>query len=138
MLKCYKTVFDSKNIINNIGFYIFIIFILLDVIFVILFYSKDYKKLISEIKKMKPDNKSINITSSNKKNIKNNRLKQKENKTVNNSINITSSNKKKIKNIRSKQKQNKTVNKSINITSPNKKNITNKILKQKGKKKSKK
>ena len=107
MLKCYKTVFDSKNIINNIGFYIFIIFILLDVIFVILFYSKDYKKLISEIIKMKPDNKSINITSSNKKNIKNNRLKQ---------------------------KQNKNVNKSINITSPNKKNITNKRLKQKGKK----
>ena len=66
MLKCYKIVFNKKNIMKNIGFFIFIFFIILNVIFIVLFYYRDYKKLLFEIKKMKFGNNCIIGTISNK------------------------------------------------------------------------
>ena len=66
MLKCYETVFNNKNIIKNIGFYIFLFFIILDIICIILFYYKDYKKILFEIEKVNSEKNFIINTSSNK------------------------------------------------------------------------
>ena len=66
MLKCYETVFNIKNIIKNIGFYIFLFFIILDIICIILFYYKDYKKILFEIEKVNSEKNFIINTSSNK------------------------------------------------------------------------
>ena len=66
MLKCYETVFNNKNIIKNIGFYIFLFFIILNIIFIILFYYKDYKNIIFEIEKVNSEKNFIINTSSNK------------------------------------------------------------------------
>ena len=51
-LKCYKEVFKGKNIIKNIGFYIFVIYFVFYFIVLILFYSKYYYSLISIVKKI--------------------------------------------------------------------------------------
>ena len=97
MLKCYKTIFNKRNIIKNIGFFVFIFLIILNVVCIILFYRKDYKKLIDQIKNMKSDNNSINNTSSNKKNSKNYKTKKiRKKKQKNNILNSSKSTEKNI------------------------------------------
>ena len=53
MMTCYKTVFKKKNIIKNIGCFIFISFILLNIIFIFLFCCNYYEKLTKENEKFK-------------------------------------------------------------------------------------
>ena len=53
MLKCYKIVFRKNNIIKNIGCYIYVFFILLNLFSLIYFLIKDFKKLIRNIHKIK-------------------------------------------------------------------------------------
>ena len=83
LLKCYKTVFNKRNIIKNIGFFVFIFLNILNVFCTILFYYRDYKKLFYEIKNMKSDNNSINNALSNKKKSKNYRAKKNEKRNKN-------------------------------------------------------
>ena len=68
MLKCYKTVFNKKNIIKNIGFYAFTILLILNIACMILFYYRDYKKLIGEIEKLNSNNNLISNELKNEKN----------------------------------------------------------------------
>ena len=53
MMTCYKTVFEKKNIIKNIGCFIFVAFILLNLILIFLFCFKYFGILVHEIKKFK-------------------------------------------------------------------------------------
>ena len=53
ILPCYKILFKKESLINNIAFYILIIIILLHLIFIIIFYSKDLKKIKAIIKRKK-------------------------------------------------------------------------------------
>ena len=52
-MKCYKIVFQKKYILKNIGFFIFAFLILLDLLLLLYFITKDYKVLIKEIYKIK-------------------------------------------------------------------------------------
>ena len=49
MLKCYKTVFDKNNIFKNIGYYTITFLIVFNIVFIIVLFHKDYKKLLDEI-----------------------------------------------------------------------------------------
>ena len=53
LMKCYKIVFQKKYILKNIGFFIFAFLILLDLLLLLYFITKDYKVLIKEIYKIK-------------------------------------------------------------------------------------
>ena len=80
MMKCYKTVFEKKNILNNYGFFIFAIIILLKLTCLFLFYFKDYVKVIQIIEKLQ--NKIINLNHNNSS-IKNNDINLNKNKIQN-------------------------------------------------------
>ena len=53
ILSCYKILFSRKGISNNIGALTIIIIIIIHFIFISLFYSKSYEKIICEIKNIK-------------------------------------------------------------------------------------
>ena len=53
MMSCYKTVFQKKLILKNIGCFIFAVLITLNIICCFLFLIKYYKKLIQKIDKVK-------------------------------------------------------------------------------------
>ena len=94
MLKCYKNVFNKKNIIKNIGFYVFSILVILNIICVFLFYYKDYNKLFIEIEKLNLDYHSTSNKMSNKKDVKkihkiNIKIKKRKKKKKKNRINTT-------------------------------------------------
>ena len=52
LLKCYKKVFDGKNLKNNKGFYLYLFIMILCLVFFIIFYFKDYFNLFTDIKKI--------------------------------------------------------------------------------------
>ena len=110
VMKCYKQVFNKKDIINNYGFYFMIIIIFLFFICLIIFISKSFDKLKYEIKsiifalKNELDIKPV------KKTIKKIKLKKKKKR------------KKKIKN----------KNKEININNEIKINFNNSLKKNNG------
>ena len=62
MLKCYKTVFDKNNIFKNIGYYIITFLIVFNMVFIIVLFHKDYKKLLDEIQKFNSNNNSSTKT----------------------------------------------------------------------------
>ena len=99
-LKCYKEVFKGKNIIKNIGFYIFLLYFIFYFIVLILFYCKYYYSLVSIVKKIYK--------------AKTDELKLKEEKDSSNSF-LTGS-KNRVKN------KNKTFNKNILLKNKNNKN----------------
>ena len=117
ILKCYQTVFQKKLILKNIGFIIFACIIILDLICLLYFIIKDYKKLFLNVYKIKLNilyNKknnaiySYSIFKGKKKNEYINKIKLSE-KILENNINI-------------KSKKNQT--KKINVLySPPKKNF---------------
>ena len=143
IMKCYKTVFKKENIIKNIGFFIFIFDILLNLIFLFLYCFKYYKILIGEIKKFKLN--IINLyKSTNNKKIKNKQILAPLSKNRNNQINnIEENNLKKLKSkskIKKEKKQKKKINSikvnSIKINNNNDENNDNFIPKgKKGKSK---
>ena len=112
LLKCYKTIFQKKYILKNIGFYIFACLIVLDLFCILYFVIKDYNLLIKEFDKIKfyflnknknkKNNKSNNKNS--KKNNNKNKIKNNNIKTTNNfkrnKIFINKSNSTRIKHIR--------------------------------------
>ena len=49
IIKCYKVLFTKDRIIKNIGNYIYIIIILIDIVLVILFKLKGYKKILNKM-----------------------------------------------------------------------------------------
>ena len=112
LLKCYKTIFQKKYILKNIGFYIFACLIVLDLFCILYFVIKDYNLLIKEFDKIKfyvlnknknkKNNKSNNKNSkkiNNKNKIKNNNIKT-TNNFKRNKIFINKSNSTRIKHIR--------------------------------------
>ena len=96
MLKCYKVVFKKNNIIKNIGCYIYIGLIILNLACLLYFIIKDYKSFSSIIYKLKiyflyntkkNKNKSLNIyRNNNKTNYLNhiNDIKSSKNQLINN------------------------------------------------------
>ena len=95
--KCYKIVFNKKNIISNYGSFIIITIFILFIICLIIFYSKSLNSLIKEINEIIKDKKYIKKNKANKN--KNNNNNQPRNIFINN-INNNKKNKikKKIKN----------------------------------------
>ena len=80
MMSCYKTVFQKKLILKNIGCFIFAVLIVLNMICCFLFLIKYYKKLIQKIDKIKLNildnikkrNSTINLRTNNR--IKTNKI----------------------------------------------------------------
>ena len=78
-MTCYKTVFQKKLIMKNIGFFLFAVLILLNLICLFLFLIKYWKKLVGLIKKIK-----ANIL----KEIKEKKILNKKSKNLINRINF--------------------------------------------------
>ena len=55
IMTCYKTVFQKKLILKNIGFFLLAILIILNIVCLFLFLFKYWKKLIKKIQKIKID-----------------------------------------------------------------------------------
>ena len=129
IIKCIDLLFSKKGLKNNIGNYIILIIIFINIILMIIFKQKGYKLLYNELQKIINNKKNKNI-----KNIKNNNnelivfkkskfSKEKKNKEKNNKI---------IKKIKNAPKKRKEVNKSYsNIIQKNEDSsrISNVILK---------
>ena len=119
---CYKTIFNPKSLIKNIGFFIYVGLIFFNLICLLIFLIQDFKKLIMNIKEIKL--KTLNF------NENNNALNKKQLKNKNNDVSIAYTNKLK-KNKNGKQHK-KFINHIISdIHSPpnkkkNKKNKNNK------------
>ena len=62
VMKCYDILLSKKGIINNIGAYIIIIIIILHIIFIILFYVKDFPSIKMNINSIIFKKKDITIT----------------------------------------------------------------------------
>ena len=65
VMKCYNVFLSKDGIIKNIGSYILLIIIFINIILAILFYIKGYNKIYDKIKRI-VDNKKDNIESENK------------------------------------------------------------------------
>ena len=128
MMKCYKTVFKKNNILKNIGCFIHAFLIILNLICLLYFITKDFKKLIRNIYKIK-----LNIMHNNKNDIisiHNISKGKKNNKYINNE----KSSERKFENninIKNKEYQMKKINelffppkKKFNNISKIKKNVT--------------
>ena len=72
MMTCYKTVFQIKNILKNIGFFIYASLIILNLLLLLYFLIKDYKKLKKKINTIRLSN------SNDKNNIKNKKVKNRK------------------------------------------------------------
>ena len=123
MLKCYKIVFTKKNILKNIGCFIFLFFILINFICLFSFILKDYKLLYLKICKLKMyflnnkiKNKKI-ISYNNERNKKAN-FRENKNGKKSSEKNLVINNAYKKKQINSKMKLNK-------LNSPPKNNFNN-------------
>ena len=119
IMKCFDYVFSKEAIIKNIGFYITILTVLLHIVFIILFYIRDYKKIKSEVIKI------ININNDKKENkMKESKLEIKRADIKNNITIIKKVKKVKKKKIKKGKKNNlnviknedeETIDKSLNI-----------------------
>jgi len=84
LMKCYKRVFNLEDLKYNIGNYILISIIFLEIILAIIFKIKGYNKIKNLINKIiqnknKNETTNINIENKNKKKTKNNRVKKVKN-----------------------------------------------------------
>ena len=77
MMTCYKTVFQIKNILKNIGFFIYASLIILNLLLLLYFLIKDYKKLKKKINTIRLSN------SNDKNNIKNKKVKNRKKIEIN-------------------------------------------------------
>ena len=55
VMKCYNVLFTSKGLTSNIGFYIILIIILINIVLLLIFLIKGYKYLYNKIYKIKED-----------------------------------------------------------------------------------
>ena len=72
IIKCYKNVFNKKNIISNYGSLIIVFIFILFIICLIIFYSKSLNKLIKEINEIIKAKKNMKKNKANKNKINNN------------------------------------------------------------------
>ena len=94
VMKCYTVLFSKIGILNNIGAYILIPIIILQIIFIIIFYKRDYpliKKVINYIVYIKKNYKGRILTIKNNKN--EHELKLQNNKIIKNKLKIKNENK---------------------------------------------
>ena len=126
IIKCYKILFSVEGLKNNIGSYILLLILLLNIIFCFIFKIKGYKQLLNEINKIirfKLNNKDIIYETNFQKGIKLDERDSKENKNKNKIYNIykrKQSKRKKSKKKTIKEKKNKKI-KVGNINNPSKK-----------------
>ena len=122
MMKCYKTVFQKKYILKNIGCFIYASLIILDIICLTYFILKDHKNFIKKIDKLK-----IVISNITKKNndelISSNSIRKKKNKKSKNNKNKDNPQK-------SSKHHNKNRKNKVNPPKSNKKIKINKIEKE--------
>ena len=129
IIKCFKTVFDKKNIKNNYGFFIIIFIMVLFYICLIVFYCKYLEKIICEfqniIKAINDINNEDNQITINKPNdfINNNKVTTRKRKTVINKTSGQSS----LKKINKKKKRNTNIF-GINKSNKDKNEKYNNIL----------
>ena len=149
ILKCYKDAFKTKNIKNNIGFYISLFLIVIEVISIIILFIKKYeikpeegsnleappkKKSLKEALKEKKDKKKKNINNEeiiSEENRK--RKKRKKKKQLNNSDNEEDYNENNNKNL--KECTNKKISEEEKENNDNHEYLKSKKKKKKGKKK---
>ena len=92
IIKCYKLVFSKEGLINNIGSYIILFIIILNIILLIIFRIKGYKKFIDRIKGIikiviaKRQNESKNINNIEKQAKSSEKTHKKQNMKINNPL----------------------------------------------------
>ena len=69
VIKCYKLLFSNKGIISNIGSYINLIIIMINIVLFFIFYSNDYNSYCNNIKVILKNNSKSNISNDNKEEI---------------------------------------------------------------------
>ena len=124
VLKCYKLLFTKEGIINNIGFYIILVIIIIFSTTCFIFWSKHYKTFLENIKKI------LKIRNNIKKKIKDNTQKKNiidiQNNNKNTDNKIKNKNVQEILNIKKKEDvQNKTKIAKKNLQKPMNKLNTN-------------
>ena len=130
ILNCYKTVFQKKMIIKNVGCYIYSSLFLISLICFFIFIIKDFKKIIKEINNIKikifnqTKKKKIMNAVKNKNNnfIHKNKVIKIKDKTYSN-INKVKSSERKIKSYKNLDLKNKNINPKKKRKSFNKMNI---------------
>ena len=106
---CYKALFCSEGIKKNIGSYVLIGIIVNNVLWIAIFYNKEYEVFFKNIKNI------LNLTAIHKKNNNNNNNLDINNRITlnNNDDNVNNANANKIKNIKKKKNKGKKI--SINL-----------------------
>jgi surface protein len=74
ILKCYKQLFDGKNILFNVGFFIITLILIFHIISIFIFFIKQFKIIKNYIKEMISEAKNIDLRESNQKIVEKNQI----------------------------------------------------------------